>query len=138
MSNVRRVIGDNYSGHGLDAGAQVEFLRRADGVDWYTQGGEGDERAIDPRDLAMDDLIAISYDIENIYEDGTRITTHVQTHVPVPPIRDESGAYDDWEDYHVFEHTGADYPEGGDASYFVTVTQSSRPDLIPVGTEFEF
>jgi hypothetical protein len=48
----RRVISDNYSNHNLLPGAIVEhFASHDDGVDLYTQGGDGDEVAIDPRDL---------------------------------------------------------------------------------------
>ena len=54
----RRVRSDNHSGHGLPIGAEVEMLEEtpewAKGefpLDWYTQGGDGDEVAIDERDL---------------------------------------------------------------------------------------
>lgn len=59
----RRVKSDEYSGHCLPVGAIVEPLkpvdlpdylkddRYADELHWYTQGVDGDERAIDPRDL---------------------------------------------------------------------------------------
>lgn len=45
------VVSDNHSNHNLHIGATVEFLERRDEVDLYTQGGEGDEVAIDRRDL---------------------------------------------------------------------------------------
>lgn len=54
-----RVIGDDHSNHNLPIGALVEQLDTSDapdwsddGVEWYTQGAEGDEVAIDSRDLA--------------------------------------------------------------------------------------
>jgi hypothetical protein len=54
----RRVKSDEYSNHNLPIGAEVEMLEETPEwaqcefpVDWYTQGGDGDEVAIDPRDL---------------------------------------------------------------------------------------
>ena len=85
--------------------------------------------------------------IDNIYEDGTEIQTNVRTTVEVPPRPVEVGPqgvdydddeFNDWEQDEIFRHAGANYPEGGDAGYFVEVTESSRPDLIPVGAQFEF
>lgn len=53
-----RIKSDDYSGHGLPVGAVVTRLDTSDapdwsddGVEWYTQGIEGDEVAIDSRDL---------------------------------------------------------------------------------------
>lgn len=46
-----RVISDNHSNHNLPIGATVMWFGFVDGVDHYTQGGDGDEVAIDPRDL---------------------------------------------------------------------------------------
>ena len=50
-----RVISDNYSGHGLPVGAVVSKTTApvwsAFPDEWYTLGGDGDEVAIDPRDL---------------------------------------------------------------------------------------
>jgi hypothetical protein len=49
---MSKIKSDNHSNHGLPAGAEVQHLRTdEDGTDWYTQGGDGDEVAIDPRDL---------------------------------------------------------------------------------------
>lgn len=48
-----RIIGDNYSNHNLPIGANVQLLEARDDVDLYTMGGEGDEVAIDPRDLSL-------------------------------------------------------------------------------------
>lgn len=50
------VISDDYSDHNLPIGAvvtKVEAPEWADGGDWYSQGGDGDEVAIDPRDLRV-------------------------------------------------------------------------------------
>ena len=44
------VVSDN-SNHNLPIGATVHWLVYEDGVDKYTQGGDGDEVSIDPRDL---------------------------------------------------------------------------------------
>ena len=47
-----KVISDEYSNHNLPIGARVTFLGYGDDyADLYTQGGDGDEVAIDPRDL---------------------------------------------------------------------------------------
>ena len=58
MSDTYRIISDNHSNHGLPIGAKVVQLDTSDapdwsddGVEWYTQGGEGDEVAIDSQDL---------------------------------------------------------------------------------------
>jgi hypothetical protein len=54
--STRRVVSDDYSNHGLPIGAEVEPIEGPDwadpDTDWYTQGIEGDEVAIDPRDLS--------------------------------------------------------------------------------------
>jgi hypothetical protein len=44
------VTGDDHSGHGLPVGTEVTHLT-TETVEWFTQGGDGDEVAIDPRDL---------------------------------------------------------------------------------------
>lgn len=57
MSETRYVVtGDKWSGHGLPVGAVVTRTTGPEwstggGVEWYTQGGDGDEVAIDPRDI---------------------------------------------------------------------------------------
>jgi len=86
---------------------------------------------------AQEELIAVTLEIDNIYEDGEQIQTVVQAEIPAPPTDKDSGEYEDWEYDHIFEHTGTGKEEG-DAGYFVKVTASSRPDLLPVGTEYEF
>lgn len=51
---MAKVMSDNHSNHNLPIGAVVEPCEPpawASGTDWYTQGGDGDEVAIDPRDL---------------------------------------------------------------------------------------
>lgn len=50
---TRIVKSDDFSNHNLPIGARVEFLRWRDDDDvcLYTQGGDGDEVAIDRRDL---------------------------------------------------------------------------------------
>jgi hypothetical protein len=84
--------------------------------------------------------IVLTLVIENHYpEDGDVVQTTVETTVPEPPYPPHSYAYesDDWEYDHIFCHTGTGRTEG-DSAYFVEVTASSRPDLIPVGTKYEF
>lgn len=48
-----RVISDGHSNHNLPIGTEVKFLGHDydNDVDLFTQGGVGDEVAIDPRDL---------------------------------------------------------------------------------------
>lgn len=82
------------------------------------------------------DLIDVTMEIENVYEDGTEITTHVTTQVPRPEASDYKDGLGDWADENLFDHTGADYPEGGDAGYFVNITASSDPRLVGQKVEF--
>jgi len=55
---VAIVVSDKFSDHGLPVGATVarcaapEWVALGDDGDWYSRGGEGDEVAIDPRDLS--------------------------------------------------------------------------------------
>lgn len=54
MNDEATVVSDNYSNHNLPVGAKVTLWDvDDDGVFWYTQGGDGDEVAIDPRDLSF-------------------------------------------------------------------------------------
>lgn len=49
-----RVVSDNHSNHNLPTGAVVRRCEApdwSDSADWYTQGADGDEVSIDPRDL---------------------------------------------------------------------------------------
>jgi len=86
-------------------------------------------------------MINVTLHIDNYYG-GDKIKTVVETQVEDPPVgyipgfaeRDE---FADWEHDEIFQHTGTGQ-ESGDSAYFVTVASSSRPDLIPVGTEYEF
>ena len=80
--------------------------------------------------------IALKLEIDNVYEDE-KIRTFVETQVPEPPLDRDSTEYEEWEQDYIFSTTGTGRTEG-DAGYFVTVTDSSRPDLIPVGTEYEY
>lgn len=50
------VTGDDYSNHNLPVGArvvQVEAPEWSEGAEWFSQGGDGDEVAIDPRDRRL-------------------------------------------------------------------------------------
>ena len=81
--------------------------------------------------------INVTLEIDNIY-DGDTIQTTVQTSLPPPPSLDhDSEEYSDWEYDYIFTHTGTGRTSG-DSGYFVTVTASDRPEMLPVGTEFEF
>ena len=87
-------------------------------------------------DSPDEEMVEVTLDIDNYY-DGDKIRTVVETEIPAPPEDKDGDEYQDWEYDHVFEHTGTGRTDG-DSCYFVTVTKSSRPDLIPVGTEYEF
>jgi len=83
------------------------------------------------------DPVDVTLEIENVYPDET-IRTTVETRIPIPPPPSESDyERQDWEDEYIMPETGTGRTEG-DAAYFVTVTKSSRPDVLPVGTEFEY
>jgi len=83
-----------------------------------------------------DEKIDVTLLIDNYY-DGDKIKTTVETQVEEPPADKDSDEYADWEYEEIFSHTGTGQ-ESGNSAYFVTVASSSRPDLIPVGTEYEF
>lgn len=80
------------------------------------------------------DEVALSLRIKNHYDTGT-VTTFETVNVPHPPYDEEER--EEWEQEHIFPATGTGQ-EHGDPSYDVTVTGSSQPDLIPVGTTYEF
>lgn len=90
-----------------------------------------------------EEQVEVTLVIDNIYEDGDEIRTTVRTTIAAPPyplvpdFDSSSDEFCEWEQDEIFQHTGTGKTEG-DASYFVEVTESDRPDLIPVGTEFEF
>lgn len=83
-------------------------------------------------------MITLDLRILNTYEDGDEYTTvKCGVEVPPPPVEEYSDAYTDWADEHIFPHTGTGRTKG-DSWYDVTVTASSAPHLIPVGTTYEF
>lgn len=84
----------------------------------------------------VDTTVRISVTIDNRYELSDPVVTTQITDIPPPPINDDA-ALDDWEQEHIFPLTGAGFEEG-DSFYEVTVTESSNPQLIPVGTIYEF
>ena len=80
----------------------------------------------------------LSLNITNTYEDGDKIKTQVtDVEVPDPDIDDIIDELNDWAQDNIFDFTGTGRTKG-DAWYDVTVTASSRPDLVPVGREFDF
>lgn len=104
------------------------------------------------------DTLTVMLEIENVYEDDDPVTTTVTTEIPAPwcptcsatldPVpADREKRYcsscddwkdiDEWEDEVIFPLTGSGH-EDGDAAYFVKVKVSSQPELLAVGTEFEF
>jgi hypothetical protein len=86
--------------------------------------------------LHKEEPVQVTLLIDNYYEGGDKIKTTYEGWIPAPPGRDDPG-YEDWEQDWIYEYTGTGRTEG-DSAYFVTVGASSRPDLLPVGTEFEF
>lgn len=79
--------------------------------------------------------VTLTLRIENHYRDGGIVVTTPTVTVPVPPDPSDVDAWGEWEYDHIFQATGTGR-EGGDASYFVEVTESSLPELL--GREFEF
>lgn len=83
--------------------------------------------------------ITLDLKIENYY-DGDKVVTRPTITIPYPPNEaDDPDGYDEWlnGDDSIFEATGTGRTEG-DSAYFVEVVGSTRPDVIPVGTEYEF
>ncbi len=121
-------------------GAEVSTERwDIDGAHDGLNRGWGCDGVVQPREL-----VTLSLHIENHYELYGLIVTTPTVTVPAPPVRDASTSEEEhaeelseWEWEHINAATGAGRTRG-DASYFVTVKESSRPDLIPVGQEYEF
>lgn len=78
--------------------------------------------------------IKVTLHIDNVYVEYGTVETTVETEVPAPPTDEDDRS--EWEQDHIFPLTGAGLD--GDAGYFVTVTQSSSPGRLPVGTKIEF
>lgn len=89
--------------------------------------------------------VHLKLEIENVYEDGEEVTTHVEADVPAPSLPpwvdtlsdEEEDERNEWEQEHIFPVTGTGKVEG-DSAYFVEVLGSSDEALIPVGTKWEF
>jgi hypothetical protein len=88
----------------------------------------------------MPDTIHLALRIENSYEHYEDETTEKEVDVPVPPGDSDHPDYDDWEYDNIFCHTGSasGTKTKGDSWHDVEVVASSRPDLVPVGTTYEF
>ena len=82
-------------------------------------------------------MITLKLKIENTYELYDDVTTFPTVTCPPPPADRDSEAYDEWKQQHIGGVCGVGN-ERGDAWYDVTVLESSHPDLVPVGTEYEF
>jgi len=83
-------------------------------------------------------VVSIGLRIENRYPaigDEPIVTTVERVQVPPPPT-DETALHE-WEQTHILPHTGTGRTKG-DSFYDVEVTASSHPDIIPVGTTYEF
>ena len=87
--------------------------------------------------LEHEPLIHIKVKIDNIYEDGENVVVEAEADVPKPWAEEGSDAHSEWEEFFIFPLTGTGQEEG-DAGYFVEVLESSDPDAIPVGTEWEW
>lgn len=81
-------------------------------------------------------VVTLQLKIENHYAGG-KVRTKATCIVPLPPEDRDSDEYQDWENEFIFAETGTGQTEG-DSAYFVEVTASSQPDVIAVGTEYEF
>lgn len=96
-----------------------------------------DESLLSDKDKEEPQTITVDLTIENTYERYPDETTYRKGLViPVPPAK-EDDAYEDWKYDHIHSETGVGH-EDGDSWYDVTVTASSRPDVLPVGTTFDF
>lgn len=82
--------------------------------------------------------VTLTARVENSYpETGDDIVTRPQATLPVPPVPLTPGQQitpelDAWLHRHLFGMTGTGRTRGK-AYYGLTVTASSRPDLVPVG-----
>lgn len=87
--------------------------------------------------------VALVLRVENSYELHDDITTWCTAVVPRPPVplseagEPEYPGYGDWAWEHVHPLTGAGHP-GGDSWHDVEVLASSDPNVVPVGTRFDF
>lgn len=115
-------------------------------IDGFTAGAAYQERTrqVSKRDVHQQvhdekkDAISLELEIENnTYKDGNTVTTHARTTVPAPWGKEDSDERSAWEQEYIFPLTGTGRDEG-DSWYDVEVTGSDRPDLIPVGTTYEF
>lgn len=77
--------------------------------------------------------------VDNHYVDGYKATRYMVVDVELPPMPLPKDDLEDWANEHLFEFTGTDTGRDNvDALYTVTVTASDFPDLVPVGSEFEW
>lgn len=77
--------------------------------------------------------------IENLYVDGYQETRNVSAQFTAPLIPMSADDLHDWASEHILPLTGTDSGrENVDAFYSVTVKGSDRPDIVPVGSEFEW
>lgn len=88
------------------------------------------------------ELIKIKARVENFYVDlGDEIITESEAELPTPPgplptgDREVSQEIQAWVDEHLFAMTGTGRTKG-EATYDLEITESSRPDLVPVGWSF--
>lgn len=83
-----------------------------------------------------DAVMVLSLSIENSYELFEDVTTSVvNAVVALPPAEADADAFGDWIQEALMSLTGVGHTRG-DSWYDVTVTASSRPDLIAVDRVF--
>jgi hypothetical protein len=117
----------------LQAKAKDNFIPSIGWVDDASSAA----KALRALDSANEVPIDLTLEIDNVYEDGEDVQTVAQVQVSEPQGSDGSDTRSDWEMDEIFPHTGTGRTDGNSA-YFVNVAASSRPDLIPVGTTYEF
>ncbi|MFG2923907.1 hypothetical protein ACGFYA_20680 [Streptomyces sp. NPDC048305] len=76
----------------------------------------------------------VTLTITNGYEDGSEVVTTPVVEIPLP-IPEELNELVDWENDHIFPHTGTGKSQG-DSWYEVEITKSTAPELL--GRTFEF
>lgn len=88
--------------------------------------------------------IKVKARVKNYYVDlGDEIVTEPEREMPPPPVPltldagQDAPGLEGWIYDHMFAMTGTGRTKG-DATYDLEITESSRPDLIPVGWTYEW
>jgi hypothetical protein len=87
---------------------------------------------------AEDEPIVVTLEIENRYANyGDVTTTIANVVIPKPWDKPDTEDYDEWQHEHIIGWTGVGHCDG-DSWYDVTVTASSDPEALAVGTTFDW